>query len=96
MRRAHVASRSGRAGCPPPPSSSPTPLAAARRYGYSSNRDFCGHGIGKVFHTSPNILHVRNSEPGRMQVGNVFTIEPMICEGTSQHVMWSDQWTATT
>jgi len=65
-------------------------------YGYSSNRDFCGHGIGKVFHTSPNILHVRNSEPGRMQVGNVFTIEPMICEGTSQHVMWNDQWTATT
>ena len=80
----------------PPPSSSPTSPAAARRYGYSSNRDFCGHGIGKVFHTSPNILHVRNSEPGRMQVGNVFTIEPMICEGTSQHVMWNDQWTATT
>ena len=31
-----------------------------------------------------------------VQVGNVFTIEPMICEGTYKHVMWDDQWTATT
>ena len=31
-----------------------------------------------------------------MQVGNVFTIEPMICEGTARHLMWDDQWTATT
>jgi len=65
-------------------------------YGYSSVREFCGHGIGKTFHTNPNILHYRNSEPGKMQVGNVFTIEPMICEGTYKHVMWDDQWTATT
>ena len=37
-------------------------------YGYSSVREFCGHGIGKTFHTNPNILHVRNNEPGKMEV----------------------------
>ena len=57
---------------------------------------FCGHGIGKVFHTTPNILHYKNNEPGKMEVGHVFTIEPMICEGTSEHVEWKDKWTATT
>jgi len=65
-------------------------------YGYTSVREFCGHGIGKVFHTNPNILHYKNNEPGKMEVGHVFTIEPMICEGVFQHVMWNDQWTATT
>lgn len=39
-------------------------------YGYSSVKEFCGHGIGKVFHTNPNILHYRNKEPGTMQVGS--------------------------
>eukprot|EP00966_Prymnesium_polylepis_P309931 7160985-Prymnesium_polylepis.1 len=114
--------------------------AYIKPYGYQSVREFCGHGIGKVFHTNPNILHYRNNEPGNMevrtlcpccaltmimvkerrereeeergaeqntwlteslllharQVGNVFTIEPMICEGTFQHIMWNDAWTATT
>ena len=67
-----------------------------RPYGYSSVREFCGHGIGQVFHTNPNIVHYANNEPGKMAAGNVFTIEPMICEGVFQHVMWNDQWTATT
>jgi len=70
--------------------------AYIKPYGYQSVREFCGHGIGKVFHTNPNILHYRNNEPGNMEVGNVFTIEPMICEGTFQHIMWNDAWTATT
>lgn len=65
-------------------------------YGYTSVREFCGHGIGKVFHTNPNILHYKNRDPGKMEVGNVFTIEPMICEGSFKHVMWNDGWTATT
>jgi len=65
-------------------------------YKYESVAHFCGHGIGKVFHTTPNILHYRNNEPGKMEVGHVFTIEPMICEGTSRHVEWNDNWTATT
>lgn len=42
-----------------------------------------GHGIGKLFHTNPNILHYKNNEAnGIMKEGHTFTIEPMICEGT--------------
>tara|TARA_B110001452_G_scaffold8579_1_gene7493 strand:- start:42 stop:1415 length:1374 start_codon:yes stop_codon:yes gene_type:complete len=43
-------------------------------YGYSTVREFCGHGIGTIFHTNPNILHYKNNEPGTMEVGHVFTI----------------------
>lgn len=51
--------------------------------GFSTVRNFCGHGIGSVFHTNPNIYHYRNSEPnGQMAAGHTFTIEPMICEGS--------------
>mmetsp|Transcript_21681 Transcript_21681/g.27250 ORF Transcript_21681/g.27250 Transcript_21681/m.27250 type:complete len:367 (+) Transcript_21681:83-1183(+) len=65
--------------------------------GYSTVPDFCGHGIGKTFHTNPNVLHYRNNEPnGKMDVGHTFTIEPMICEGTARCVMWPDKWTAAT
>ena len=65
-------------------------------HGYSTVQQFCGHGIGKAFHMPPNILHYRNREPGTMEVGHVFTIEPMICEGTAQHLEWRDGWTVTT
>ena len=51
-------------------------------YGFTTVRNFCGHGIGSVFHTNPNIYHYKNSEPnGQMAAGHTFTIEPMICEG---------------
>lgn len=44
-----------------------------------------GHGIGKLFHTKPDILHYKNNEPnGIMKEGHTFTIEPMICEGTGE------------
>lgn len=44
-----------------------------------------GHGIGKLFHTNPNILHYKNNESnGIMKEGHTFTIEPMICEGTGE------------
>lgn len=50
--------------------------------GYSTVRSFCGHGIGKTFHTAPNIFHYTVNQPlGEMLSGHVFTIEPMICEG---------------
>lgn len=65
--------------------------------GLSTVRNFCGHGIGSVFHTTPNILHYRNNEPnGQMAAGHTFTIEPMICEGTAKVLSWPDDWTATT
>ncbi|EED95173.1 predicted protein [Thalassiosira pseudonana CCMP1335] len=65
--------------------------------GFNTVKSFCGHGIGSVFHTNPNILHYRNSEPaGKMAPGHTFTIEPMICEGEASYLMWPDDWTATT
>lgn len=65
--------------------------------GFSTVRNFCGHGIGSVFHTNPNILHYRNNEPnGQMAAGHTFTIEPMICEGSAKALQWPDEWTATT
>ena len=66
-------------------------------HGFTSVKNFCGHGIGSVFHQNPNILHYRNNEPnGQMAVGHTFTIEPMICEGSAKPLTWPDQWTATT
>eukprot|EP00904_Undaria_pinnatifida_P000163 jgi/Undpi1/10147/HiC_scaffold_28.g12601.m1 len=57
----------------------------------------CGHGIGMMFHTNPNILHYKNNESnGIMKAGHTFTIEPMIFEGTAKNVMWPDKWTAAT
>jgi len=68
-----------------------------RPKGYSTVRNFCGHGIGSTFHTNPNILHYRNNEPnGQMAAGHTFTIEPMICEGSAKALTWPDEWTATT
>ena len=65
--------------------------------GFSTVRQFCGHGIGSVFHTNPNILHYRNNEPnGEMATGHTFTIEPMICEKSAKALSWPDNWTATT
>jgi methionyl aminopeptidase len=65
--------------------------------GFSTVRNFCGHGVGRTFHTRPNILHYRNAEPnGSMAAGHTFTIEPMICEGSARALTWPDEWTATT
>lgn len=65
--------------------------------GFSTVRSFCGHGIGSVFHTAPNIYHYTvNQDLQEMQAGHVYTIEPMICEGFADPYMWPDDWTATT
>jgi len=65
--------------------------------GFSTVRNFCGHGIGSTFHTNPSILHYRNNEPnGQMAAGHTFTIEPMICENSAKALTWPDNWTATT
>ena len=65
--------------------------------GYSVVREFCGHGIGRVFHTGPTILHV--GEPGtgeRLVPGMTFTIEPMINVGGWRCRVLDDGWTAVT
>ncbi|XP_078429706.1 methionine aminopeptidase 1D isoform X2 [Wolffia australiana] len=59
-------------------------------------RQFVGHGIGRVFHSDPVILHYRNNERGRMLLGQTFTIEPMLTMGSINPVLWSDDWTAVT
>ncbi|CAI4047865.1 hypothetical protein SUVZ_12G2800 [Saccharomyces uvarum] len=60
-------------------------------------RTYCGHGVGEFFHCSPNIPHyAKNRTPGVMKPGMVFTIEPMINEGTWKDKTWPDDWTSTT
>lgn len=60
-------------------------------------RDFCGHGIGLVFHDAPNILHYgRRGEGIRLQEGMCFTIEPMINLGKPDVRLLNDGWTAVT
>ena len=65
--------------------------------GYASVKEFCGHGIGRVFHSAPNVLHYRNQQRlGIMAPGHTFTIEPMICMKSAKPVNWPDDWTAAT
>lgn len=68
----------------------------AERNGYTVSPDFCGHGIGRHFHQPPLVLHHRNNSPARMQPGMVFTIEPILCQGSSQYLKWPDGWTVVT
>ena len=60
-------------------------------------RDFCGHGVGRLFHDAPNILHYgRANEGPEMKQGMIFTIEPMINLGRPHVKVLSDGWTAVT
>ncbi|WP_413205057.1 type I methionyl aminopeptidase [Rhodospirillum sp. A1_3_36] len=64
---------------------------------YSVVRDFCGHGIGTVFHTPPNVMHY--GRPGQglpLREGMIFTIEPMINAGRHDTKILADNWTAVT
>ncbi len=60
-------------------------------------RDFCGHGVGRLFHDEPNIVHVgRPGEGIVLKPGMLFTIEPMINLGRAHVKVLSDGWTAVT
>ncbi|MGI9378135.1 MAG: type I methionyl aminopeptidase [Methyloligellaceae bacterium] len=60
-------------------------------------RDFCGHGLGRVFHDRPNILHYGNPGEGlKLKSGMLFTIEPMINLGKPHVKILNDGWTAVT
>ncbi|TYJ55985.1 methionine aminopeptidase, type I [Cryptococcus floricola] len=66
----------------------------ASRHGFSVNTQVSGHGIGKRFHQPPWIFHGRNTEPGKMEPGDCFTIEPCLVQGSdSKGDMWDDGWT---
>lgn len=69
----------------------------AESQGFSVVRDFVGHGVSNVFHTAPQIPHYGTRGKGkRLRPGMVFTIEPMINEGTWEAEVQSDKWTALT
>jgi methionyl aminopeptidase len=60
-------------------------------------RDFCGHGVGRLFHDEPNIVHVgRPGEGIVLKPGMLFTVEPMINLGRAHVKVLSDGWTAVT
>ena len=60
-------------------------------------RDFCGHGVGRLFHDAPNILHYGQLNEGpELKEGMIFTIEPMINLGRPHVKVLSDGWTAVT
>ena len=64
---------------------------------YSVVRTFCGHGIGRVFHDAPSILHYGTPNTGlTLREGMFFTIEPMINAGRPDVRILEDQWTAVT
>jgi methionyl aminopeptidase len=69
----------------------------ANREGFSVVRDFCGHGVGRVFQDVPNVLHY--GEPGAglvLRPGMIFTIEPMLNTGGWETEILADGWTAVT
>jgi len=69
----------------------------AKRFGYGVVRDFTGHGVGTSFHSGLIIPHYDAPEyTDVIEVGMVFTVEPMITLGTHEWDMWDDGWTVTT
>ena len=65
--------------------------------GFSVVRDFCGHGIGTIFHKEPNVLHYGKKGTGiTLEPGMSFTIEPMVNEGSYDTKILNDGWTAVT
>jgi methionyl aminopeptidase len=70
----------------------------AKRFNYGVVRDFTGHGIGEAFHSGLVIPHY-DAAPhysNTMEVGMVFTIEPMLTLGTHEWDIWDDGWTVAT
>lgn len=70
----------------------------AEKSGFSVVRDYCGHGIGKIFHTAPNVVHYGKRGHGVvLEEGMFFTVEPMINAGKAETILnKTDGWTVTT
>ncbi|WP_294190352.1 type I methionyl aminopeptidase [uncultured Sphingomonas sp.] len=69
--------------------------AEAHRYGVV--RDFCGHGVGRLFHDAPEVVHVGRPGTGpELRPGMIFTVEPMINIGRPDVKLLDDGWTAVT
>ena len=71
-------------------------IMAEKNY-YSVVRDYCGHGIGKVYHEEPQVMHYGEKDTGiELKEGMCFTIEPMINLGTHHAKVLEDGWTVVT
>lgn len=71
--------------------------SVAMRENFSVVRDFCGHGIGQVYHDEPQVLHYGRPGQGlRLEPGMVFTIEPMLNAGRQETRTLADGWTVVT
>ena len=69
----------------------------AESHRYSVVRDFCGHGVGRVFHDSPEVVHAGRPGTGpELKPGMIFTVEPMINIGRPDVKVLEDGWTAVT
>lgn len=69
----------------------------AEQHGYSIVREYCGHGIGAVFHEDPQILHYGTAGTGDLlEAGMCFTIEPMVNAGKRHTKLMKDGWTVLT
>jgi len=64
---------------------------------FSVVREFCGHGVGRIFHEPPNVMHFGKAGEGlELRAGMIFTIEPMVNAGRWETKILSDGWTAVT
>lgn len=71
--------------------------AHARQHRYGVVREFCGHGVGRLFHDAPEVIHAARAGTGPLlKPGMFFTIEPMINAGRPHAKMLNDGWTAVT
>ena len=69
----------------------------AESHRYSIVRDFCGHGVGRLFHDSPEVVHAGRPGTGpELKPGMIFTIEPMVNIGRADVKVLEDGWTAVT
>lgn len=71
--------------------------AVAEREGFSVVREYCGHGIGKIYHDEPQVLHYGYPGQGlKLKAGMIFTIEPMLNAGKRHVKTLADGWTVVT
>jgi len=71
--------------------------AHAEKHRYGVVRDFCGHGLGRLFHDSPEVIHAGRPGTGpELKPGMFFTVEPMINIGRADVKLLDDGWTAVT
>ena len=71
--------------------------AVAQRERFTVVREYCGHGIGQIYHDAPQVLHYgRRGEGLTLEAGMIFTIEPMLNAGKSETKELADGWTVVT